>query len=84
MLTFITVLLSKEPTVKKATSNDLEIIHVLENKVYDLMSLSMNLIHTQFVPLRNKHLPKVSTISSNIYMTFAASKEEKNLKKKGS
>jgi len=73
----------EEPTVKKATSKDLENIHVLENKVYDLMSLSMDLIHTRFIPLRNKHSPKVSAISSNMNMVVAPSKEEQNLEKKG-
>ena len=82
MLTFIIFLLFEEPTVKKATSDDLENIHVLENKVYYLMSLSMDLIHKRFVPLRNKHSPKVSAISDNMNMVVAASNEEQNLEKK--
>ena len=52
-------------------------------KVYDLMSLSMDLIHTRFVPLRNKYSPKVTAISSNMNMVVAPSKEEQNLEKKG-
>ena len=67
----------KEPKVKKASDDDLGNIQLLESKVYGLMSLSMELIHTRFVALRNKQSPKVSAIKSNMNMAVAATKGKK-------
>ena len=63
--------------MKKANETDLKQIDELKQKVYTLLDLSLDLIHTRFVPFRNKHSPKVSAISK------AATKKEHNIEKRG-
>ena len=47
------------------------------------MCLSLSLIHTRFVPFRNKHSPKVDAIRSEVNMSPPAGEEEHYLTEKG-
>ena len=55
-----------EPTYKKASNVDTELLDKLQEKIYHILNLSIDMINNRFIQLRKKLSPKVATIQSNI------------------
>ena len=72
-----------EVKFKKTTSDDLEQIEKLEQKVYNFLDSSVTFVNNRFLPLRNKLSPKVSIMQIHMNICPERKYKERHLENNG-